>query len=88
MDEQELRKSLEEIHVALLAMGPLDAARQEEVDKFAVYLRDILANEDLSDYEGTLAGFLEDNVEAWETNHPRLAQIVSETLHLLNSIGM
>lgn len=88
MSNDQLRETLEELHLELLRTGSEDPALKEKADALAEHIREALEQDDLQDSQGPLNQALGDAVLSFETTYPKVTQLIGNITNLLNSIGL
>ena len=88
MNNENLRENLEELHLALLQMAPIEEPLQIKRDKLAEQIRETLDQADLGGFRLSLKESLEKELVSFEEKHPRVSQIMREITNMLSSSGI
>ena len=83
--KQDLTSLLNELHEALDQPEPLDESTREELRTLASEIEARLESESDDD---TLVDRVEETVERFEGEHPRLVAVLGRLADLLNSLGI
>lgn len=90
MDNQELRKLLEQLHGEIEHTKSIDDKGRELLDDLAADIRELLARSEggQAKVQETLLGRLEDSISYLEVTHPTLTQTLSRMLETLSNAGI
>ena len=91
MDDEELRKLLEELHQKIEKTDTVDETGRELLSHLSVDIRNLLERtgheERLRGNEWEI-GRLEESVRHFEVSHPNLTAALSQLLNILNNAGI
>ena len=91
MDDEELRKLLEELHQKIEKTDTVDETGRELLSHLSVDIRNLLERtgheERLRGSEWEI-GRLEESVRHFEVSHPNLTAALSQLLNILNNAGI
>jgi hypothetical protein len=91
MDDEELRKMLEELHQRIERTDSVDEKGRELLSHLSVDIRNLLERtgheERLRGNEWEI-GRLEESVRHFEVSHPGLTAALSQLLNILNNAGI
>ena len=88
MNDEIIRKHLEELHLEIINLPPAEDAIQQKRDAFTAYLRDLISQKDLQKEHLLLKDRFDASVESFEVTHPVITQLISRITEMLNSIGV
>lgn len=87
----ELRDTLEQVHLELLKLPALPPEEQEKIDALAAHVRSRIDNPDAELEDDAHISFnelVQDSAARFETEHPTLSALLSRVLETLQSIGI
>ena len=91
MDDEELRKLLEELHQKIEKTDTVDETGRELLSHLSVDIRNLLERtgheERLRGSEWEI-GRLEESIRHFEVSHPNLTAALSQLLNILNNAGI
>lgn len=91
MDDEELRKLLEELHQKIEKTDSVDETGRELLSHLSVDIRNLLERtgheERLRGNEWEI-GRLEESIRHFEVSHPSLTAALSQLLNILNNAGI
>jgi hypothetical protein len=91
MDDEELRKMLEELHQRIEMTDTVDETGRELLSHLSVDIRNLLErtghDERLRGSEWEI-GRLEESVRHFEVSHPSLTAALAQLLNILNNAGI
>ena len=91
MDDEELRKLLEELHQKIEKTDTVDETGRELLSHLSVDIRNLLERtgheERLRGSEWEI-GRLEESIRHFEVSHPSLTAALSQLLNILNNAGI
>ena len=89
MPRTRLRQTLEELEQELERAGPVDERSRELLEHVVAEVREILARtEEPGDEERSLRDRLTEATEAFETEHPALAETLGRLATALSNLGI
>jgi len=90
MDEQELRKLLEQVHNEIENTKSVDDKGRELLHDIGADIRELLARsgEETLDAQPTMLKSLEDSISYLEITHPTLTNTLSKILESLSNAGI
>ena len=88
MENENLRESLEKLHLGLLRFSTNDKSLQLKRDSLAAHIREALDQESLEDYHISLKEILSEEIVAFEEKHPQISNLMSSVENVLSSIGL
>jgi len=87
-NNEQLRESLEELHLELISLPPTEGPEQEKRDALAAHIREALDSGNLEEMHISLGDVLNEEVVSFQEAHPRLASLMVGIRDLLSSIGI
>ena len=87
MEEPDLTNLLKQLRAELKNAKALDPQGRELLRDLDVDIRNLLERSD-DDTDDSLLGRLQENIDYFETTHPRLTQALSQLLNALNNAGI
>jgi polyhydroxyalkanoate synthesis regulator phasin len=88
MDNQELRRLLEQLHGEIEHTESIDEKGQEQLRDLATDIGKLLARSDDAKAQTSLLERLEDSISYLEVTHPTLTQTMSRVLETLSNAGI
>ena len=88
MDNQELRKLLEQLHSEIEHTESIDEKGREQLRDLATDIGELLARSDSAKTQSSLLERLEDSISYLEVTHPTLTQTLSRVLETLSNAGI
>ena len=88
MDNQELRKLLEQLHSEIEHTESIDEKGREQLRDLATDIGELLARSDSAKPQSSLLERLEDSISYLEVTHPTLTQTLSRVLETLSNAGI
>jgi Domain of unknown function (DUF4404) len=91
MDDEELRKMLEELHRKIESTDSVDEKGRELLSHLSVDIRNLLERTGHEEHlrgSAREVGRLEESVRHFEVTHPSLTAALSQLLNILNNAGI
>ena len=88
MENQELRKLLEQLHSEIEQIESVDEKGQELLRDLGTDIRELLARSDDEQAQPSVIERLEDSISYLEVTHPTLTQTLSRVLETLSNAGI
>ena len=88
MNDEKVREKLEELHLGLLQLSTADPSLQKKRDELATSIREALDQEDLGEYQFSIAEMLDEEILSFEKNHPNITIMMSGIKDMLSSLGI
>jgi len=90
MDEQDLRKLLEQLHAEIEHTSSVDEKGRELLRDLGSDIDDLLARskEDQTQVQQSLIGRLEESIQYLEVTHPTLTNTLSKLMESLSNAGI
>ena len=90
MDEQELRKLIEDLHVELQNTQAVDPKDQELLLQLEAEIQELLGRKDVHTVPARPAtlGSLKEGLDHFEITHPELTVLLADLLESLSKVGI